>query len=152
MLIYSLGKLEMDLLVLLILILLVIWIREDHSQVMFSPLVVVLWVREQLCSLLWLVPLLMPSIWLFLRHAKKLSGWEVCTLSFVEIHLALPYFLTVKVPYILQRIQCIMRGQSTLMSNFIIFKMLYDNPADMMTKPVPTNKFEFCSGLIGISH
>ena len=42
MLIYSLGKLEMDLLVLLILILLVIWIREDHSQVMFSPLVVVL--------------------------------------------------------------------------------------------------------------
>lgn len=42
MLIYSLGKLEMDLLVLLILILLVIWIREDRSQVMFSPLVVVL--------------------------------------------------------------------------------------------------------------
>ena len=36
------GKLEMDLLVLLILILLVIWIREDHSHVMFSPLVVVL--------------------------------------------------------------------------------------------------------------
>ena len=42
MLIYSLEKLEMGLLVLLILILLVIWIREDHSQVMFSPLVVVL--------------------------------------------------------------------------------------------------------------
>lgn len=42
MLVYSLGKLEMDLMVLLILILLVIWIREDHSQVMFSPLVVVL--------------------------------------------------------------------------------------------------------------
>ena len=42
MLIYSLGKLEMDLLVLLILILLVTWIREDHSHVTFSPSVVVL--------------------------------------------------------------------------------------------------------------
>ena len=28
----------------------------------------------------------------------------------------------------------------------------HDNPADMMTKPVPTNKFELCSGLVGISH
>ena len=36
------GKTGMDLLVFLILILLVIWIREDHSQVMFSPLVVAL--------------------------------------------------------------------------------------------------------------
>lgn len=42
MLIYSLGKLEMDLLVFVDSDLLVIWIREDHSQVMFSPLVVVL--------------------------------------------------------------------------------------------------------------
>jgi len=42
MLIYSLGNLKMGLLVMLILILLVIWIREDLSQVMFSPLVVVL--------------------------------------------------------------------------------------------------------------
>ena len=28
----------------------------------------------------------------------------------------------------------------------------HDNPADMMTKPVPTNKFELCSVLVGISH
>ena len=28
----------------------------------------------------------------------------------------------------------------------------HDNPADMMTKPVPTNKFELCSGLVGTSH
>ena len=42
MLIYSLEKSVMDLLVLLILILLVIRIREEHSQLMFSPLVVVL--------------------------------------------------------------------------------------------------------------
>jgi hypothetical protein len=25
-----------------------------------------------------------------------------------------------------------------------------DNPADMMTKPVPTAKFELCSSLVGI--
>jgi hypothetical protein len=42
MFVYSLGNLEMDLLVLLTLIMLVIWTREDRSQVMFSPLVVVL--------------------------------------------------------------------------------------------------------------
>ena len=35
-------NLEMDLLVMLILIMLVIWIREDLSQVMFSQSVVVL--------------------------------------------------------------------------------------------------------------
>ena len=29
---------------------------------------------------------------------------------------------------------------------------IHDNPADMMTKPVPTNKIELCSGLVGISH
>jgi len=28
----------------------------------------------------------------------------------------------------------------------------HDNPADMMTKPVLTNKFELCSDLVGISH
>ena len=28
----------------------------------------------------------------------------------------------------------------------------HDNSGDMMTKPVPTNKFELCSGLVGISH
>jgi len=28
----------------------------------------------------------------------------------------------------------------------------HDNPADMMTKSVPTNKFELCSDLVGISH
>ena len=28
----------------------------------------------------------------------------------------------------------------------------HDNPADMMKKLVPTNKFELCSGLVGISH
>ena len=27
----------------------------------------------------------------------------------------------------------------------------HNNHADMMTKPVPTNKFELCSGLVGIS-
>ena len=25
-----------------------------------------------------------------------------------------------------------------------------DNPADMMTKPIPTAKFELCSSLVGI--
>jgi hypothetical protein len=27
----------------------------------------------------------------------------------------------------------------------------HDNPADMMTKPVPVAKFELCSGLVGIT-
>jgi hypothetical protein len=42
MFIYSLGNLEMDLLVLLIPIMLMVWTKEDHSQDMFSLLVVVL--------------------------------------------------------------------------------------------------------------
>lgn len=28
----------------------------------------------------------------------------------------------------------------------------HDNPADMMIKPVPTNKLELCSSLVGICH
>ena len=28
----------------------------------------------------------------------------------------------------------------------------HDNHVDMMTKPVPANKFELCSGLVDISH
>jgi hypothetical protein len=27
----------------------------------------------------------------------------------------------------------------------------HDNPADMMTKPVPATKFEFCSSLVGVT-
>ena len=27
----------------------------------------------------------------------------------------------------------------------------HDNPADMMTKPVPIAKFEFCSSLVGLT-
>lgn len=54
-----------------------------------------------------------------------------------------------------------MREQSTLMSVRDVIAegdlkvcniSTHDNPADMMTKPVPTNKFELCSGLVGISH
>jgi hypothetical protein len=39
-----------------------------------------------------------------------------------EIHLALIYFLIVKVPYISQKIKYFMREQSTLMSSIIIFE------------------------------
>lgn len=28
----------------------------------------------------------------------------------------------------------------------------HDKPADTMTKPVPVNKVELCSGLVGITH
>jgi hypothetical protein len=42
MLVCGLGNLHVDLLVMLILIMLVIWILGGLSQVMFSPLVVVL--------------------------------------------------------------------------------------------------------------
>ena len=27
----------------------------------------------------------------------------------------------------------------------------HDNPTDMMTKPIPTTKFEFCSSLVGVT-
>jgi hypothetical protein len=37
-----------------------------------------------------------------------------------ETHLALIYFVTVKVPYMSQKIKCFMREQSTLMSNIIM--------------------------------
>ena len=72
--------------------------------------------------------------------------------------------MTVRVLYALQRIRCSMREQSTLMSNTIMCEMLllqgklkvckistHDNPADMMTKPVPVAKFELCSSLVGIT-
>jgi hypothetical protein len=36
-------------LIFLILIMLVIWTREDPSHIMFSPLVVLLWVGKQFC-------------------------------------------------------------------------------------------------------
>ncbi len=47
-LVYSLGDLEMDLLVMWIQILLEIWIGEDYSQVMFSLLEDVLLVGRQI--------------------------------------------------------------------------------------------------------
>ena len=70
----SLGNLEMNLLVMLILILLVIWIRGDLSQVMFSPLVVVLLAEKHVCSPLLLCLLQKLNIWLFLKLVKKLFG------------------------------------------------------------------------------
>ena len=74
MLVCNLENLEMDLLVMLILIMLVIWIRGGLSQVMFSPLVVVLLVGKQIYKLLLLCPLLKLNIWLFLKLVKKLFG------------------------------------------------------------------------------
>ena len=74
MLVCSLGNLEMDLLVMLILIMLVIWILGGLSQVMFSPLVVVFLVGKQVCKLLLLYPPLKLNIWLFLNVVKKLFG------------------------------------------------------------------------------
>ena len=58
-----------------------------------------------------------------------------------------------------------MREQSTLTSNTIMCMRdvvakgklkvckisTHDNPADMMTKPVPITKFEVCSGLVRIT-
>jgi hypothetical protein len=44
----------------------------------------------------------------------------VYMLSFVEIHLVLHYFVTVRVIFALQRIRCFMRGQSTLILSIII--------------------------------
>ena len=68
------GNLEIDLLVMLIMIMLVIWIKEGHSQVMYSPLVDVPLVGKQVCKLQLLYLQWKPSVWLFLRHAKKLFG------------------------------------------------------------------------------
>ena len=61
----SLGNLEMDLLVILILSILVIWINGGLSQVIFSPLVVVLLARMEVCRLPLLCLLLKLIIWLF---------------------------------------------------------------------------------------
>ena len=61
----SLGNLEMDLLVILILSILVIWINGGLSQVIFSPLIVVLLARKEICRLPLLYLLLKLSIWLF---------------------------------------------------------------------------------------
>ena len=61
----SLGNLEMDSLVILILSILVIWINGGLSQVIFSPLVVVLLARMEVCRLPLLCLLLKLIIWLF---------------------------------------------------------------------------------------
>jgi len=61
----SLGNLEMDSLVILILSILVIWINGGLSQVIFSPLVVVLIARKEVCRLPLLCLLLKLNIWLF---------------------------------------------------------------------------------------
>ena len=70
----NLGNIEMDLLVMLILIMLVIWIREGLSPVMFSPMVVVLLAGKQVYRLLLLYLLQKLNMWLFLKHVKKLFG------------------------------------------------------------------------------
>ena len=62
----SLGNLEMDSLVILILSILVIWINGGLSQVIFSPLVVVLLARMEVCRL--------PLLCLLLKLVKKLFG------------------------------------------------------------------------------
>jgi len=61
----SLGNLEMDSLVILIMSILVIWINGGLSQVIFSPLVVVLLARMEVCRLPLLCLLLKLIIWLF---------------------------------------------------------------------------------------
>jgi hypothetical protein len=86
-------------------------------------------------------------------------------LSFVEMILALTYSVTVTVLYISPKIRCFMRGQSTkhidikyhyvpdviAQGKLKVCKIsTHDNPADMMTKPVPVAKFELCLSLVGI--
>jgi hypothetical protein len=79
--------------------------------------------------------------------------------------LVLTYFVTLKVLYTLLKIKCSMRGPSILISNTTIYVRdevaqgklkvckisTYDNPADIITKPVPIAKFELCSSLVGIT-
>jgi hypothetical protein len=83
-------------------------------------------------------------------------------MNLVEIYLALPYSVIVKVIYAGQRIQCSMREQSTLRSHYVreviakgdvkVCKIsTHDNASDMITKPVLAAKCELCLDLIGIS-
>jgi hypothetical protein len=74
-------------------------------------------------------------------------------------------FVTLKVPYSLQRVKCSMRERSTLRSSTIIFVTLlhkvnriyaryvgtHDNPIDMITKQVNVAKFGLCLSLVGIT-
>ena len=85
-------------------------------------------------------------------------------LSFVEIILALTCFVTVRVPYTSLRIRCSMREQHVDVEYHYVRDIVeqgklkvckistHDNPADMLTKPVPVAKFELCSDLVGITH
>ena len=71
--------------------------------------------------------------------------------------------MIVKVLSVSLKIKCFMRGLSTSIKyhyvrdviaqeNLKVYKIsTHDNPADMMTKPVPVAKVELCSSLIGIS-
>lgn len=72
--------------------------------------------------------------------------------------------MTVRVPYTSLRIRCSMREQHVDVKYHYVRDIVeqgtlkvckistHDNPADMLTKPVPVAKFELCSDLVGITH
>jgi hypothetical protein len=63
---------------------------------------------------------LQPTIAQPTTEAEYIVVCDACKEDCLETHLALIYFVTVRVLYILQKIKCFMREQSTLMSSIII--------------------------------
>ena len=111
----SLGNLEMDLLVILILSILVIWINGGLSQVIFSPLVVVLIARKEVCRLPLLCLLLKLNIWLF--------GWEFYNLNFVGSLLALLYNVISRMQFVWLQIRCFIKKQSILIWDIFLIEV-----------------------------
>jgi hypothetical protein len=82
-------------------------------------------------------------------------------LSFVELILALTCFLIVKVQFILLKIMFHARTKHIEIKYHYVRDEIkkgklkvckistHNNPADMLTKPVPVAKFELCLSLVG---
>ena len=82
----------------------------------------------------------------------------------MELVRALIYYVTVKVLFASLKIRCFIKRTKHIdvkyhyvrdvisQGNLKVCKIsTHDNPADMMTKPIPIAKFEFCSSLIGLT-
>jgi len=163
-LVCSLGDLEMDLLVMWIQILLEIWIGEDRSQVYVFTIggCAVSWKASLQATValstteaeyMAISEACKEAIWLRGLYTE-LCGVTSCINIFCDSQSAI---CLTKYQMFHERTKHIdvryhfIRGVIAEGDVKVCKISTHDNPADMMTKPVPTTKFELCSSLVGVT-
>nr|CAI44659.1 OSJNBa0061C06.9 [Oryza sativa Japonica Group] len=144
-------------------ILLETWIGEDRSQVMFSLLEDVLLVGRQVCKQLLAYLPLKQTIWLFLKFVKNLFGLKVLYTELCGVTSCINIFCDSQSAICLTKNQMFHERTKHIDMRYHFIRGViaegdvkvckistHDNPADMMTKPVPATKFELCSSLVGV--